>query len=212
MSRNGDMHLTCRQCGEDFVFTKSEQDFYDLKGFCPPARCRDCRLGTNNHNNNHHSSCTACGIKLDKDDPVYCTQCVNDNQVALERKIKQEQKLAKATQARLEETETKKAEIEETICQTKQLAEELELRADNLTQDLENLQESYRASAWLKPLIERLEERLQNLEKTQRESDQRLFQLIHNIEGKYEETTLLDIIKRNLVPSRGQGIYESYVK
>ncbi len=37
MSRNGDMNFTCRQCGGTFVFTRSEQDFYELKGFGPPA-------------------------------------------------------------------------------------------------------------------------------------------------------------------------------
>ena len=206
MSRNGEMHLTCRQCGETFAFTKSEQEFYDLKGFFPPARCRDCRLGTNNNHNNNHHSCSSCGIKLGKDDPVYCTQCVNDTQFALERKVKQEQKLAKAAQSRLEEAQAQKIEAEETLCQTKQLAEDLELRVGNLTQDLEKLRESYRASAWLKPLMETLEERLHNLEKTQRESDQRLFQLIHNLKKEYEETTIIDIIKRSLVPSRGQSV------
>ncbi|MFW5780347.1 MAG: zinc-ribbon domain-containing protein [Bacillota bacterium] len=39
-----DKKLECRDCGEEFVFTEGEQDFYKEKGFTnEPTRCPDCR-------------------------------------------------------------------------------------------------------------------------------------------------------------------------
>jgi CxxC-x17-CxxC domain-containing protein len=39
-----DKTITCRDCGQPFVWTASEQDFYQSRGFeNQPVRCRDCR-------------------------------------------------------------------------------------------------------------------------------------------------------------------------
>jgi CxxC-x17-CxxC domain-containing protein len=38
-----DRTLTCRDCGQEFVFTAGEQDFYTQRGFSEPQRCNDCR-------------------------------------------------------------------------------------------------------------------------------------------------------------------------
>ncbi len=39
-----DKTLTCKDCGADFVFTVSEQNFYEEKGFeNEPGRCKECR-------------------------------------------------------------------------------------------------------------------------------------------------------------------------
>ncbi len=39
-----DKQLNCRDCGADFTFTASEQDFYASKGFTnEPSRCPSCR-------------------------------------------------------------------------------------------------------------------------------------------------------------------------
>ena len=39
-----DKTLTCRDCGETFVFTAGEQAFYQEKGFTnEPTRCPSCR-------------------------------------------------------------------------------------------------------------------------------------------------------------------------
>lgn len=39
-----DRTLSCRDCGNDFLFTQGEQEFYRQKGFTnEPTRCRDCR-------------------------------------------------------------------------------------------------------------------------------------------------------------------------
>src|SRR6186713_2842913 len=39
-----DKVLTCRDCGQSFVFTVGEQEFFASRGFTnDPSRCRDCR-------------------------------------------------------------------------------------------------------------------------------------------------------------------------
>jgi CxxC-x17-CxxC domain-containing protein len=40
---NVDRTLTCADCGQEFVFTASEQQFYADRGFSDPRRCRSCR-------------------------------------------------------------------------------------------------------------------------------------------------------------------------
>ncbi|WP_346887628.1 zinc-ribbon domain-containing protein [Clostridium sp. UBA1056] len=39
-----DRTLTCKDCGNEFIFTEGEQAFYAEKGFeNDPVRCADCR-------------------------------------------------------------------------------------------------------------------------------------------------------------------------
>ncbi|MEO7000300.1 MAG: zinc-ribbon domain-containing protein, partial [Ktedonobacterales bacterium] len=38
-----DKTLTCRECGQEFVFTTGEQEFYQQKGLLnEPSRCPTC--------------------------------------------------------------------------------------------------------------------------------------------------------------------------
>ena len=40
-----DKTLVCKECGNEFVFTAGEQEFYAEKGFTnEPQRCKACRL------------------------------------------------------------------------------------------------------------------------------------------------------------------------
>lgn len=39
-----DKTIVCKDCGEEFVFTEGEQEFYKEKGFeNDPVRCAKCR-------------------------------------------------------------------------------------------------------------------------------------------------------------------------
>lgn len=38
-----DQSLACKDCGKNFTWTGSEQEFYAQKGFQQPLRCPDCR-------------------------------------------------------------------------------------------------------------------------------------------------------------------------
>ena len=47
-----DKTLTCRDCGNEFVFTEGEQEFYQEKGFeNEPTRCPSCRKAKKQQNN-----------------------------------------------------------------------------------------------------------------------------------------------------------------
>ena len=47
-----DKNLTCADCGQEFVFTASEQDFYAQRGFTEPRRCASCRASRKAARNN----------------------------------------------------------------------------------------------------------------------------------------------------------------
>lgn len=81
-----DKTLQCKDCGQDFVFTAGEQEFYEEKGFRnPPARCKDCRdakkRAMSAAREMHTAVCAGCGKdamvpfapKYDK--PIYCDEC-----------------------------------------------------------------------------------------------------------------------------------------
>ncbi len=51
-----DKTITCKDCGEDFVFTEGEQQFYAEKGFeNEPIRCKKCRDARKAQRNNRRS-------------------------------------------------------------------------------------------------------------------------------------------------------------
>jgi CxxC-x17-CxxC domain-containing protein len=47
-----DKTLVCRDCGNEFIFTSGEQEFYSQKGFDnEPTRCTSCRQARKNQRN-----------------------------------------------------------------------------------------------------------------------------------------------------------------
>ena len=84
-----DKTLVCRDCGQKFVFTVGEQEFYAQRGFMnEPSRCKDCRDSRRSQNGENRPAremfdavCAECGRetkvpfrpRLDK--PVYCSEC-----------------------------------------------------------------------------------------------------------------------------------------
>ncbi|EGO63999.1 zinc-ribbon domain containing protein [Acetonema longum] len=87
-----DKTLTCRDCGAEFVFSASEQEFYASKGFTnEPGRCPSCRAarkqnaggrtGGRPQREMHEAVCSACGVTTQVpfrptgDRPVYCRDC-----------------------------------------------------------------------------------------------------------------------------------------
>jgi len=44
-----DKTIKCKDCGNEFVFTVGEQEFYKEKGFeNEPIRCKECRINRKN--------------------------------------------------------------------------------------------------------------------------------------------------------------------
>jgi len=89
-----DKTIICKDCGNEFVFTASEQEFFAEKGFAnEPQRCPDCRKArkANNRGNNsngrpaprqmYDAICAECGkackVPFEPRDgrPVYCRDC-----------------------------------------------------------------------------------------------------------------------------------------
>lgn len=80
-----DKVLVCRDCGEEFVFTSGEQEFFAEKGFTnEPVRCRDCRSAKKSARRekvSHPAVCANCGVETvvpfvpKNDKPVYCSDC-----------------------------------------------------------------------------------------------------------------------------------------
>ena len=50
-----DRTLTCRDCGQAFVFTEGEQSFYQERGYTEPQRCPSCRAARKAQRNNDDS-------------------------------------------------------------------------------------------------------------------------------------------------------------
>ena len=80
-----DKTLVCKDCGEEFIFTAGEQEFYASRGFQnEPMRCKACRDKRKEHSGAremHTAVCARCGgeakipFEPKSDRPVYCSSC-----------------------------------------------------------------------------------------------------------------------------------------
>ena len=81
-----DKTLVCKECGNEFIFTAGEQEFYAEKGFeNEPQRCRDCRNARKNgarpERDMFPAVCASRGkeakvpFRPREDRPVYCSEC-----------------------------------------------------------------------------------------------------------------------------------------
>ena len=98
-----DRTVTCRDCGQEFIFTEGEQSFYLERGYTEPQRCPSCRSARKAQRNNeggynsggygggggyssgpremHSAVCSSCGKETEvpfrptAGKPVYCREC-----------------------------------------------------------------------------------------------------------------------------------------
>ena|SRR5438094_6447725 len=86
-----DKTLTCRDCGQTFTFTASEQQFFADRGFQnEPSRCPECRSARKTSGGGGGYSgrremvdviCSSCGkpaqvpFQPTEGRPVYCSDC-----------------------------------------------------------------------------------------------------------------------------------------
>lgn len=73
-----DQNLTCRDCGSQFVWTASEQEFYQQKGFQhAPVRCPSCRAAKKSRMNDNEG-------RPRQSYPITCSQCGKEDTVPFE--------------------------------------------------------------------------------------------------------------------------------
>ena len=101
---SSDTTLACRDCGQPFVFTVREQEYYASRGFDnPPGRCPDCRAARKAERGGERSSgnraaremfsatCAGCGkeahvpFQPSGDRPVYCSDCYQNQRGSVPR-------------------------------------------------------------------------------------------------------------------------------
>ena len=84
-----DKTLVCKECGQEFTFSASEQEFYADKGFQnEPGRCPACRAARKQQQGfgrrerqMYAAVCAECGqetqvpFKPTGEKPVYCREC-----------------------------------------------------------------------------------------------------------------------------------------
>ncbi len=81
-----DKNLICKDCGNEFVFSAGEQEFYAEKNFQnEPARCKDCRdakkTAARKPREMYDAICAHCGAPTKipfvpkNDRPIYCSDC-----------------------------------------------------------------------------------------------------------------------------------------
>ncbi len=203
MLKDADIKLTCRQCGKEFVLARAEQEFYELKGFALPTHCKECRLAKQNQP--QHLFCSQCGTELEKGASIYCTTCLESANLELEQKTKQIKMAASAARTKLEASESQRAELAELFRQKEQLIVELEEKIVLLSEDLDKAQQFYAASGWLQPVLTEIGKRLEDLEHTQGEITRKMLQTIRIMQERYEDISLLEMVKRNLRQSLKEG-------
>ena len=78
-----DKTLVCKECGNEFVFTAGEQEFYAERGFQnEPSRCKECRAKRKSASREmFETTCSQCGgvarvpFQPRDDRPVLCSEC-----------------------------------------------------------------------------------------------------------------------------------------
>ena len=81
-----DKTLVCKDCGQEFVFTAGEQEFYAERGFVnEPKRCKSCRDAKRGASKPEREmfigTCDSCGgearvpFQPREGRPVYCSAC-----------------------------------------------------------------------------------------------------------------------------------------
>lgn len=92
-----DKFLTCRDCGQEFTFSASEQEFFAEKGFTnEPGRCPACRAAKKQQTRGNSygrepremypAVCATCGkettvpFQPSGEKPVYCRDCYQPRQ------------------------------------------------------------------------------------------------------------------------------------
>jgi hypothetical protein len=214
------MTLLCAECGKEFVFSEEEQEFYKLKGYTPPHRCKECR---SNRKQRQTAACSNCGNKFVEDSPIYCAACMVNVQIECESKVKglqdslnaangrletaeaQEAGLITEAEAKLNSLETAKTQLlAEANAEKGRLTEQLQQKEAQLADfesqlreaksELENAVRLQHNLDWLQPAFNSLREKLEALERNQNSLKEAFIQLADKAE-EHRSSGLLEAIR-----------------
>ncbi len=154
-----DKVLLCRQCGKEFTFTRGEQEFYIKKGWFQPNRCPQCRSAR--HEQDLRLVCSGCSIELGKDDPVYCSECVDNLKPETEPKPQGQQEKTKESEMKSASLDELEPRLETAIAKLegkRQTKQELQCKIAIL--ELENTKLNNKVASWnnIEALIQQLNE------------------------------------------------------
>lgn len=220
-----DLRITCRDCGREFTFTEGEQNFYEQMGFTPPTRCRQCRVtkdkqsyqvacsecGREIHKDSvvycqscsdsapsgSHVTCAHCGVEQEKSASVYCDTCLNKMRLDSDRKSEKLKRSLSATQSKLQMVESQNEDLQKSLYETKRYANDLELKLQNMGQDLEKAYKFYVASNWLKPTLDNVARRLESLERSGRETNREVSTTMRKVQEFNESINFWEVLKRS---------------
>jgi len=93
-----DLLLMCSDCGQEFVFTAGEQQFFQERGYSSPRRCKPCRQAKQNsggggggghapshsHDGGGYSAGSGAGSGMSSGTTVVCASCGQTTTVPFE--------------------------------------------------------------------------------------------------------------------------------
>ena len=225
-----DLRITCRDCGREFTFTEGEQNFYEQMGFTPPTRCRQCRVTKDKQSNqltctecgkelhkdsvvycescsdsapsSAHVTCAKCGIEQERSALLYCTSCLNKVEYDADRKVDKLKRSLSSAQSKLELAESQNEDLRKSLYEAKRYAKELELKIQNMNQDLEQAYKYYMSSNWIKPVLEDMAKKLESLERSEYETNREVSQAMRKVDEINKSINLWEVLKRSFRPQR----------
>ncbi len=215
MPKDTDMTLICRQCGKEFVFSRAEQEFYELKGFVLPLHCKECR---NSRKNQTSQVCSTCGMEIPKGKPMYCSCCLTAVHLDHELDYQKIQQMLEEAQTKLrafegEKTgqadeikrqlnilESEKMRLSETVQQKEQIISGLREQLQKTSLELEKSLKHHESLDYLEPTLTRFKLRLDSIERSQSDLANRLVQLIRQIEDPRENNGIMEGLRRLFRP------------
>jgi hypothetical protein len=107
MGKEIEMTLTCRQCGKQFIFSESEQEFFQLKGFTLPTHCKECRF----IRRSVPLVCSKCGTKLDNGSMATCLACTENVRLVSEEETQKHKLSLEEVSLKLSQIEAEKGQL-----------------------------------------------------------------------------------------------------
>lgn len=209
------MTLICRQCGKEFVFSRAEQEFYELKGFVLPLHCKECR---NSRKNQMSQICSTCGMEIPKGKPMYCSCCLTAVHLGHDLDYQKIQQMFEEAQANLKALEVEKTGLAEEIkaqlnvlesekmrfCknlrQKEQIISGLEEQLQKTNLELEESLQHHESLEYLEPTLTWLKERLEAIERSQIDLGNRMVQLTRQNEDSRDNTGIMEGLRRLFRP------------